>query len=78
MSAEQLGAVVAGSVLLAGVLALVLPLRGGRGEHGGAGPGAVTVDRLRVRSRGAPVASGAPPRPPPAAPPAPPPAPPPG
>ncbi|MCA1282961.1 hypothetical protein LCD33_24790, partial [Saccharopolyspora sp. 7B] len=57
MSAEQLGAVVAGSVLLAGVLALVLPLRGGRGEHGGAGPGAVTVDRLRVRSRGAPVAS---------------------
>lgn len=43
----QLGALATGAALLI-VLALLLPLRGGTGEHAHAGPGTVTVDRLRA------------------------------
>lgn len=43
----QFAALAAAAALLI-VLVLLLPLRGGTGEHAHAGPGTVTVDRLRA------------------------------
>lgn len=43
----QVGVFAAGAVLLV-AMAMLFPLRGGAGEHAHAGPGTVTVDRLRA------------------------------
>jgi hypothetical protein len=43
-----------GFIAVTGVLTLVLPLRGGNGQHAHAGPGALTVPQLDARVEAAP------------------------